>query len=81
MPSITSRVGISLPMLNQPAHRLPDLARTADEAGFHSLWNYEFFRNPFVSHAVNAGVTSNIKLATGIATGKLCTSSAMALPW
>jgi alkanesulfonate monooxygenase SsuD/methylene tetrahydromethanopterin reductase-like flavin-dependent oxidoreductase (luciferase family) len=78
MSTIKSRVGISLPMLNQPAHRLPDLARTADEAGFHSLWNYEFFRNPFISHAVNAGATSNIKLATGIATAACRTPYEMA---
>src|SRR6266516_442539 len=63
-----SRVGISLPMLNQPAHALCELAALADDAGFDSLWDYEFFRNPFVTHAVNATATSNIQLATGIAT-------------
>jgi alkanesulfonate monooxygenase SsuD/methylene tetrahydromethanopterin reductase-like flavin-dependent oxidoreductase (luciferase family) len=63
-----SRVGISLPMLNQPPHEFRELARLADEAGFDSLWDYEFFRNPFVTHGLNATTTSRIKLATGIAT-------------
>ncbi len=68
MSSVASRVGISLPMLNQPARALQDLAHLADESGFDSLWDYEFFRNPFITHALNAGVTRSIALATGIAT-------------
>jgi alkanesulfonate monooxygenase SsuD/methylene tetrahydromethanopterin reductase-like flavin-dependent oxidoreductase (luciferase family) len=78
MSSPVSRVGISLPMLNQPPRRLQDLARAADEAGFHSLWDYEFFRNPFITHALNAGVTRNIRLATGIATAASRTPFEMA---
>lgn len=64
----TSRVGISLPMLNQPYATLRELAALADEAGFASLWDYEVFRNPFVAHGLNAVATRSIGLATGIAT-------------
>ncbi|TPG32445.1 LLM class flavin-dependent oxidoreductase [Mycolicibacterium hodleri] len=74
----TSRVGISLPMLNQPPNDLRELAHLADEAGFDSLWDYEFFRNPFISHALNATTTSRIKLATGIATASSRTPFEMA---
>lgn len=65
--SATSRLGVSMPMLNQPYEKYPQFARLADEAGFESLWDYEFYRNPFITHALCAGVTQNIKLATGIA--------------
>src|SRR5258707_5369712 len=57
-----------MPILNQPYERFPELARLADEAGFDSLWDYEFFRNPFVIHGVCAQATSTIEHATGIAT-------------
>lgn len=66
--SSRSRIGISLPMLNQPPHAFRELAGLADEAGFDSLWDYEFFRNPLITHALNATTTSRIQLATGIAT-------------
>jgi len=65
-------------MLNQPAHDLAELAHLADEAGFDSLWDYEFFRNPFITHAVNATRTSRIQLATGIATASSRTPFEMA---
>jgi probable F420-dependent oxidoreductase len=65
--STASRLGVSMPMLNQPCDRYPEFARLADEAGFYSLWDYEFYRNPFITHAVCAGVTRSIKLGTGIA--------------
>jgi alkanesulfonate monooxygenase SsuD/methylene tetrahydromethanopterin reductase-like flavin-dependent oxidoreductase (luciferase family) len=62
------RVGITMPILNQPFEKFPELARTADEAGFDSVWDYEFFRNPFVIHAACASHTTRIQHATGIAT-------------
>ncbi|MET0984577.1 MAG: LLM class flavin-dependent oxidoreductase [Steroidobacteraceae bacterium] len=65
--TVTSRLGVSMPMLNQPYEKYPQFARLADEAGFFSVWDYEFYRNPFITHAVCAGVTKNIQLATGIA--------------
>jgi alkanesulfonate monooxygenase SsuD/methylene tetrahydromethanopterin reductase-like flavin-dependent oxidoreductase (luciferase family) len=73
-----SRLGISLPMLNQPYVSYPELAALADRAGFSSLWDYEFFRNPFVTHALNARVTSRISLGTGIATAASRTPFEMA---
>jgi len=63
----TSRLGVSMPMLNQSYEKYPEFAKLADEAGFYSLWDYEFYRNPFITHALCAGVTKNIKLSTGIA--------------
>jgi probable F420-dependent oxidoreductase len=63
----TSRLGVSMPMLNQPYEKYPEFAKLADEAGFYSLWDYEFYRNPFIAHALCARVTKNIKLSTGIA--------------
>jgi probable F420-dependent oxidoreductase len=73
-----SRIGISLPMLNQPADAFSELAHLADDAGFDSLWDYEFFRNPFVTHALNARATSRIQLGTGIATASSRTPFEMA---
>jgi probable F420-dependent oxidoreductase len=62
------RVGITMPILNQPYMRFPELAALADEAGFDSVWDYEFFRNPFMIHALCAPHTTRIQHATGIAT-------------
>jgi alkanesulfonate monooxygenase SsuD/methylene tetrahydromethanopterin reductase-like flavin-dependent oxidoreductase (luciferase family) len=64
-----SRLGITMPILNQPYSNFPIFAKLADEAGFDSVWDYEFYRNPFIIHALCAGVTRNIKLATGLAAG------------
>jgi probable F420-dependent oxidoreductase len=63
-----NRIGITMPVLNQPMDKFPELAQLADEAGFDSLWDYEFFRNPFVIHATCAARTTRIHHATGIAT-------------
>jgi alkanesulfonate monooxygenase SsuD/methylene tetrahydromethanopterin reductase-like flavin-dependent oxidoreductase (luciferase family) len=57
-----------MPVLNQPYDRFAVLAGLADAAGFDSVWDYEFFRNPFMIHATCAGATSTIQHATGIAT-------------
>lgn len=62
------RVGITMPILNQPFEKFPELAKLADETGFDSVWDYEFFRNPFVVHGVCAPHTERIQHATGIAT-------------
>ena len=63
----TSRLGVSMPMLNQPYEKYPEFAKLADKAGLYSLWDYEFYRNPFITHALCGRVTKNIKLGTGIA--------------
>ena len=57
-----------MPILNQPYEKFPVLARLADEAGFDSVWDYEFFRNPFIIHGVCSQQTRQIQHATGIAT-------------
>jgi probable F420-dependent oxidoreductase len=68
-PAMTiSRIGITMPILNQPYTKFPELAKLADGGGFDSVWDYEFFRNPFIIHAVCAGSTTRVHHATGIAT-------------
>jgi len=62
------RTGVTMPILNQPYEKFPELAKLADEAGFDSVWDYEFFRNPFVIHGICAQATQRIQHATGIAT-------------
>src|ERR1700757_1959562 len=62
------KLGISMPILNQPYAKFAELAGLADAAGFDSVWDYEFFRNPFMIYATCAGSTTNIRHATGIAT-------------
>jgi probable F420-dependent oxidoreductase len=74
----TTRIGISMPMLNLPADRYPELARLADDAGFDSLWTYEFYRNPFVTLAGCARATQRIQLCTGIAAATARTPNEMA---
>ena len=61
------KIGISLPMLNQPFGKYVELAALADRAGFDSVWSYEFYRNSFTVHALNASVTERIRLGSGIA--------------
>lgn len=63
-----TRLGVSMPILNQPYTAFAGMARAAEDAGFDSVWNYEFYRNPFVIHGLTAQVTSRIALATGLAT-------------
>jgi len=62
-----SRVGVSLPMLNQPYERYAEFAALAENAGFDSVWDHELYRNPFSTHALNARATSRIQLGTEIA--------------
>lgn len=61
------KLGISMPILNNPYTVFPEMAAEADAAGFDSVWDYEFYRNPFIIHALTARTTRNIVLATGIA--------------
>jgi probable F420-dependent oxidoreductase len=72
------RIGVSLPMLNQPFERYPEFAALAEDAGFDSVWDYEFYRNPFITHALNAHATSRIQLGTGIAAAATRTPFEMA---
>jgi alkanesulfonate monooxygenase SsuD/methylene tetrahydromethanopterin reductase-like flavin-dependent oxidoreductase (luciferase family) len=59
--------GVTMPGLGRRLEEYPEFARMAEEAGFDSVWNYEFWRNPFTMHIDNAAVTSEITLGTGIA--------------
>jgi alkanesulfonate monooxygenase SsuD/methylene tetrahydromethanopterin reductase-like flavin-dependent oxidoreductase (luciferase family) len=63
-----SRLGVTIPLLQAPTiEKVAELAGLADEAGFDSTWDYEFYRNPFVMFAAAAGTTSRISLGTGLA--------------
>jgi len=73
-----SRLGITMPSINQPIHKFPDLAEVADKAGFDSLWTYEFYRNAFVVLALAAERTHSIKLCAGLATAAQRTPFEMA---
>ncbi len=61
------QLGVSMPILNQPLSAFPAMARAAEDAGFDAVWDYEFYRNPFLIHAMTAGTTDRIQLATGLA--------------
>ncbi len=62
-----SKIGVTMPGLNQPIDAFPKMAKMAEDAGFDSVWDYEFYRNPFVIHGMTAQVTSRIALGTGLA--------------
>jgi 5,10-methylenetetrahydromethanopterin reductase len=44
------------------------MAKMAEDAGFDSVWDYEFYRNPLVIHGMTAQATSTIPLGTGLVT-------------
>jgi alkanesulfonate monooxygenase SsuD/methylene tetrahydromethanopterin reductase-like flavin-dependent oxidoreductase (luciferase family) len=61
------RLSISLPMYNTSPTRFADLAKSAEDAGFHALWCYEMFHDPYLAVSVAAGATSRIGLGVGLA--------------
>jgi probable F420-dependent oxidoreductase len=63
----SGKVGVTMPILNQKMDEFPRMAAAADAAGLDTLFDYEFYRNPFVIHATTALVTDRIQLATGLA--------------
>lgn len=65
---VKTRFGVTMPILNQEYTTFPKMAKAAEDAGFDSVWDYEFYRNPFVIHGLTSQVTSRIALATGLAT-------------
>lgn len=73
-----SRIGVTMPIVNQPIHKFPEFAKLAEDAGFDSVWDYEVHRNPLVMLALCAMTTSRIKLGTGIAAACARTPNAMA---
>src|SRR4051812_37447008 len=61
------KIGVTMPILNQKMDEFPRMAIAAEQAGLDSVFDYEFYRNPFVIHATTAAVTDRIQLATGLA--------------
>jgi probable F420-dependent oxidoreductase len=47
-------------------HDLKALSRSAEDAGFHSIWATELYRTSFQQLSVAAHVTKNIKLGTAV---------------
>ncbi|WP_073881223.1 LLM class flavin-dependent oxidoreductase [Mycobacterium paraffinicum] len=63
-----SKLGVTMPGLNQPIDAFPRMAKMAEDAGFDSVWDYEFYRNPLVILGMTAQTTSTIPLGTGLVT-------------
>ena len=63
-----SKLGVTMPGLNQPIDAFPRMAKMAEDAGFDSVWDYEFYRNPLVIHGMTAQATTTIPLGTGLVT-------------
>lgn len=61
------QLGVSMPMLGTQIRKHAEFAMLAEDAGFDTVWNYEFWKNPFISHTATAGATSRIKLGIGVA--------------
>ena len=57
-----------MPGLTQPIDAFPKMAAMAEDAGFDSVWTYEFYRNPLSIHGLTAQKTSRIPLGTGLVT-------------
>ena len=66
-----SKLGVTMPGLTQPISAFPKMAAMAEDAGFDSVWDYEFYRNPFVIHGTTAQKTSRIPLGIGLATAEM----------
>ena len=64
-----SKLGVTMPGLTQPISAFPKMAAMAEDAGFDSVWDYEFYRNPLVIHGMTAQKTRRITLGTGLITG------------
>lgn len=62
-----SKLGVTLPVLNNSLMKMPVFARLAEDAGFETAFNYEYFRNPYVGLAAAATSTERIRLGTGVA--------------
>lgn len=61
----TRRTGVRMPMRNDTHDQYPAFARLADAGGSNFRWDYAFYRNPFITHAVCAKTIRLMKLCTG----------------
>lgn len=61
------KLGITMPSRTAAMWRIPEYARMAQDAGFHSVWTYEVYRNPFAMLSTCALATDGIALGTGLA--------------
>jgi probable F420-dependent oxidoreductase len=61
------RIGVTLPSRKGPIGEVGEKARRAESAGFHSVWSYEVYRNPYTVLGVAAANTQHVTLGTGLA--------------
>ncbi|MCZ4586318.1 MULTISPECIES: LLM class flavin-dependent oxidoreductase [Rhodococcus] len=60
-------IGVTLPSRTGPIASVGEKARRAEEAGFHSVFGYEVYRNPFNLMTAAALATERVTLGTGLA--------------
>lgn len=62
------KVGVTLPVFNANLGDIPAMAKQAEDAGFHSVWDYEIWRNPYIALTAAALGTERVALGTALAT-------------
>jgi 5,10-methylenetetrahydromethanopterin reductase len=65
---MSQRIGVVLNGEGMPLHEMVDYAVSLEDAGFHSVWHEEVFREPFIPLAAIAARTSRLKLGTAVST-------------
>lgn len=65
-------------MFSLPFDEIAHCAGCAEDAGFSSVWVYEYLRNPFMLLAGGAAATNRVNVATGIAVASSRSPFAMA---
>lgn len=63
----TEHYGVTIPNRTVPYERLGEYGRKADEAGFHSAWDYHMWRDPYCMLTQWAANSERMLLGTGIA--------------
>lgn len=63
-----TKLGITLPLLNNTIAKIADLAKSAEDAGFDTAFDYQYCRNAFMGLSQASLQTSRIQLGTGLAT-------------
>lgn len=63
----TEHYGVTIPTRTVPIARLGEYARLADDAGFHSAWDYHMWRDPYCMLMQWAEHSERMLLGTGVA--------------
>jgi alkanesulfonate monooxygenase SsuD/methylene tetrahydromethanopterin reductase-like flavin-dependent oxidoreductase (luciferase family) len=62
-----TRLGITLPLLNNTISKISELAVAAEDAGFDTAFDYQYCRNVFMGLSQASLETKRIQLGTGLA--------------